>query len=262
MDFHDEYKQEQLSEGFDITCGMDMWEEYGNTWYPFMGLHLLNMPGLSLFQDYIEKQHIPKPGYNANIRTARWATFATLIHNIFESSSEMLFERYDHTWREYRENYNPSMPELADIWCGPTTEEINEIVPQFVNRIDPISMKWIDPDYPKLENGEYHLKEPIKAADPRFLYKDTKMKYINFEPYEMPEHDTYYDIEETLNSNSSIPDSVLCLNALYEQILYHPQKKDEDFNETIRIIKAEHRHHWRNLKKRKRYNVPTHLRQS
>ena len=157
---------------------------------PIYSFDLMNDSKFGYLKDCIEnKSQIPEH-YNANIIRLRDYRLGELINDFREMCNGEIVQ-YEDAWREYRAEYNTSMPEdFYHFWCLCDDITIYKILPRYMNLIDPVSMNWIDPEYSSVSvvNGiyQYKINKPIMTADPTFLYPETKVKYNAHTPEYRP----------------------------------------------------------------------------
>lgn len=236
-----DYEETLRHPGVPITSGADMLKEFGHTdiGNPIYFFDLNNDPKFGYLEDCIkEKSPIPER-YNANIIRLRDYQLGGMINN-FRELCESTLHCYENAWKEYREKFNQNMPEdFHHFWYLPDEIIINKILPKYINLIDPVSMKWIDPEYPKVsvENGiyQYKINEPILTADPTFLYPGIQVQYESYEP----DYESIMLIHEYLDEDvrQHLPKWLRLIESLHDQLTYEEPDKDETLTQFIRRTK-------------------------
>ena len=228
--------------GSKIASGADMLKEFGYTdvCNPIYGFDLMNDSKFDRLKTCIEnKSEIPER-YNANIIRLRDYRLGGMI-NDFREMCNCELHRYEDAWKEYREAYNTSMPEeFYEFWMLYDTVTIGKILPKFINLIDPISMNWIDPEYPKVtmdNEGKYHYEigEPIVTSDSTFLYPDAKVSYFFYEPKYNPIANICEKLVQEIDE--FIPVWMHRVDYLHNQLLYTKPEDGETEADFIRRSK-------------------------
>ena len=195
---------------------------------------------------------------------------------MLESASEHVEYLFNEAWESYRNAFNPSMPEdMFRFWHGFGEREWIKLAPKYANLIDPISLEWIDPEYPlvttdKKGNYIFKIEEPIHESDCRFLYNKTKMKYVDyrrgspkqelliniipdhlkelarFQPYEFPLGEILHEVEEDIMNNGEIPEFIWNVYRLWSELAYINDLTPE---QTIQI-KREYRTRMKNYRRK------------
>ena len=241
------YEEMLRNPGVPITSGMDMFKEFGYTDIrnPIYSFDLMNSPGFETIENCLKNEREIPERCNANVIRLRNYNLGNKI-NGFRELCDSALTFYEEAWEEYREEYNPSMPEsFYDFWMLYDSVLFKELLPKYINLIDPVSMKWIDPDSPKitLENDVYKFKldEPIMTSDARFLYPDV----------EKVSSDPIISMYETISEEVSefVPISIITAEILNNEFTHSKPKKGETEDEFIRRSKFEVRA-WRKKKRR------------
>lgn len=232
--------------GSQISSGAEMLKELGYTdiCNPYISFDLINDSNFRYLKTCIENESEIPERYNANIIRLRDYQLGGMI-NDFREMCNCELHRYETAWEEYRKEYNKSMPEeFYEFWVLYDTVTIGEILPKYINLIDPISMNWIDLEYPKVtvdSDGKYHyqIDEPILTSDPTFLYPDKQVEYDNYEP----KYNAIANICEELveEMNEYIPVWMLRVEHINNQLEYSEPENGETEDEYIRRIKWEAR---------------------
>jgi len=238
-----DYEETLRHPGVPITSGADMFKALGYTdiGNPIYFFDLNNDPKFGYIEDCI-KENKPLPErYNANIIRLRDYQLGGMINN-FREICESTLHCYEDAWKEYREEFNPEMPEdYHHFWYLPDRITLDKILPKYINLIDPVSMKWIDPEYPKVsvENGiyQYKINEPILTADPTFLYPGTKVQYESYEP----DYESIMIIDDQINEDvrQHLPRWLTSIECLYNELRYTEPDKDETQEEFVRRTRWE-----------------------
>lgn len=244
-----DYEQRIRHPGDNISSGAELLKSLGYTDFqnPIYSFDLMNDSNFKRLEEYIKnKTEIPEQ-YNANIIRLRDYHLGEMI-NEFRDLCYASINDYETSWIEYREEYNPEMPsEIYMFWVFCDDLLLNSILPMYINLIDPLSMEWIDPEYPKvtIENGvyQYKLDGPIKTSDPTFLSPDSKMEYFFYQPT----CDSIVAIYEELIESVRIflPESIRQVDYLLNELQNTQPQKNETQQDFIRRTKWEVRYHFR-----------------
>ena len=228
--------------GKPISSGSDMFEIFGYTdiQNPIYSFDLMNDSKFKYLKEMIDanKQNIPKH-YNANIIRLRDYRLGSLI-NEFRTFCESALHCYEDAWKEYRAEYNPSMPEdFYHFWCLYDTITIDIVFPKYADLIDPISMNWIDMEYSKVTciDGiyKYKIPKPIMTSDPRFLYPNTDVEYQDHKPdYVLGA--IANELDEELREY--FPTWLIRVEALHNELTYTEPEKDESEAQFIKRTKT------------------------
>ena len=245
----DAYEKLIRDPGGEISSGTDMFRTFGYTDMrnPIYGFDLMNDSNFRYLKEMIDNKihpsEIPEK-YNANIIRLRDYRLGDML-NAFKDWCDSTLVPYEDSWEEYRDEHNPTMPEsFYDFWMLYDNVTFGKILPYFINLIDPISMQWIDPEYPKITTKDgyyqYRIDKPILTSNPSFLFPDTKMDYISHKPND-PAPYIYEEINEMIDEY--IPRSIHMLACIHNELEYGEEKPDETEKEFIARIKWQLRHH-------------------
>ena len=240
-----DYDEKIRHPGEPITSGAEMFKHFGYTDVrnPIYSFDLMNDSKFEYLKDCIDNEKEIPERYNNNIIRLRDYRLGGMINDFIAWCESELY-RYEEAWTEYRKEYNPSMPdEFYEFWYLSETIILDEILPKFINLIDPVSMCWIDPEYPKvkIDKGTYNfqINKPILTADPTFLYPGTKVKYESHEP----DYESIATIHEELSEEVSeyLPVWMLRVESLNNSLQYKEPKNGKTEDEMIKRIKWETR---------------------
>ena len=249
-----DYEEKIRDPGDSIASGIDMFKVFGYTdiCNPYISFDLMNDSYFDRLQECIKnKTEIPER-FNANIIRLRDYRLGGII-NGFREHAECELHMYEDAWEEYREEFNPSMPEeIYEFWMLYDSVLIDKIFPKFANLIDPISMQWIDPEYPKVQmtkdgTYQYRLYQPIMTSDPRFLYPETKVKYQDYSP-----NDPIHDIDEHLRNElvEYLPNWLLSVENMHHDLTNIEPEKGQTEEEFIRVTKSRIRNYFKRSKRK------------
>ena len=237
------YDQLIKQPGDQISSGADMLRIFGYTdvQNPYIGFDLMNDSNFRYLEDCIKENRPVPDTYNANIIRLRDYRLGGIM-NDFRSLCESDLHRYEDAWKEYREEYNPSMPEeFYEFWMLRDAVMLDIIFPKFVNLIDPVSMTWIDPEYPKVQVNkdvyEFKTDTPIMTSNPKFLHPETKMDYGCYKPTDNPLMLIWDELEQEIQEY--YPTWLIRLEYLHNQLSYTEPEKNETEAEFIRRTKRE-----------------------
>lgn len=237
------YDEKIQHPGEPISSGSEMLKIFGYTdiQNPIYSFDLMNDSNFNRLKECIEnKKEIPNR-YNANIIRLRDYRLGGMINN-FRELCESTLHYYEDAWREYREEYNQTMPEdFYSFWCLYNEITIKKILPKFIDLIDPISMKWIDPEYQKvsIENDryKYQLNQPIMTADPRFLCPEIGVGYEEYKPEYSPITTICEELNEEVSSH--LPEWLTKIETLHNELTNTKPQFNESEKDFIRRIKWE-----------------------
>ena len=238
-----DYDQLIRQPGDQISSGADMFRIFGYTdvCNPYIGFDLMNDSNFEHLKNCIEENSPIPDRYNANIIRLRDYRLGGIM-NDFRSLCESDLHQYEDAWKEYRQEYNPSMPEeFYQFWMLYDTVMLDTIFPKFVNLIDPVSMMWIDPEYPKVQLNqgvyEFQTDTPIMTSDPKFLHPETKMDYGSYKATDNPLLPIWEEIEQEVQEY--YPTWLIRIEYLHNELTNTEPKENETQAEFIRRTKRE-----------------------
>ena len=249
----DAYEQLIRKPGDEISSGSDIFKTFGYTdvCNPIYSFDLMNDSNFGYLKDCIENEKAIPERYNANVIRLRDYRLGGMINDFRELCNSALTP-YEESWEEYRAEYNTKMPEeFYSFWMIYDEVTIGKILPKFINLIDPISMEWIDPEYPKvtMEDGvyQYGLDAPIVTSNPLFLLPETKMEYLFYEPYCDPITAIYEEVSEEIAEH--IPDWLFITDIMNNELTNAKPKTGETEIQFISRTKNEIRTRFKRYKK-------------
>lgn len=237
------YKQRIRKPGDEISSGSDIFKILGYTdvCNPIYSFDLMNDSNFGRLKNCIENK-IPIPeSYNANIIRLRDYRLGSMI-NDFRDLCNYCLTSYEESWQEYRAEYNTSIPEeFYSFWMLCDDILLDKVLPKFVNLIDPISMEWIDPEYPKVtkKDGAYQfqLDAPIMTSNPLFLLPETEIEYF----FHKPDCHPFVILDEEISEavGKYIPDWLMKLDSMHEELTYSEELPGETKEARVSRIKTE-----------------------
>lgn len=249
-----DYDEQIRDPGKEISSGQDLFDVFGytDTRNPYVGFDLMNDSYFKSLEDMIKEKKVTPEDipdrYNANIIRLRDYQLGEML-NGFRDLCNAALTRYEEEWSDYQTNYNTdNMPEdFYHFWMLYDSTIHNEILPKYINLIDPVSMTWIDPEYEKVtyEDGKYQYKlnQPIRTSDPKFLYPDTKMTYFFHEPRYNPITWLYDELAEEVPD--FLPDAICKACSMGNHLIYNNPNEGETEEDFIRRTKWQIRYHYR-----------------
>ena len=249
------YEQKIRNPGDSIASGSEMFKVFGYTDInnPIYSFDLMNDSYFQRLKECIDNNSEIPEQFNANIIRLRDYRLGSLI-NDFREMCNCELHMYEDSWEEYRKEYNNSMPEdFYQFWMLYDTVLLGDIFPKFANLIDPISMKWVDPKYPKVwmtKDGtyKYRLRKSIKTSDPRFLYPKTEIIYDNY----TPEYDPIANICEELTQEmiEYIPNWLMSVDHIHHELTNTEPKEGQSEADFVRATKHRIRRYFKRSKRR------------
>ena len=236
-----------------LMQGSDLFRIFGYTDIrnPIFSFDIMNDSNFRVIEDCI-KNHREIPEYcNPNVVRLRDYRLGGMI-NAFRELCDSALNFYEEAWEEYRNEYNPEMPEtFYDFWLLYDHVIFEKILPKYINLIDPISMTWIDPEYPKAtlkdDVYQYTRNEPLMTYDTTFLRPKSEMEYHGYDAHPDPLISIYDTLHEEVQE--LVPDSIVNVEILNNELTNTEPKNRETEAEFIRRTKFEVRA-WRKKKRR------------
>ena len=243
------YEELTRNPGDPISSGSDIFQAFGYTDVnnPIYSFDLMNDSNFRYLKEMIDNKihpsEIPEK-YNANIIRLRDYRLGSML-NEFKDWCDGALVSYEDIWEEYRDEHNPTIPEsFYDFWMLYDDITFGKILPDFINLIDPVSMQWIDPEYPKITTKDgsyqYQIDKPILTSNPSFLFPNTQVNYISHKP-NSPAPYIYEEINDLIGEY--IPRSIHILACMHNELEYEKEKPDETEKEFITRIKWQVRRH-------------------
>ena len=177
--------------------GLEMWNDYGQ------GIHYNPMEGLHIEYNTHTPDHIENKiiGHNEKhdddiIQCRDYLLRVRIQDTILTNVSDEIYNRINEQY-EIKRQQNPDHPQLWQEWDDFTEEETKQIVTRYVGLLDPLTLRWIDPEHPEVvkdDDGNYlfNREPPTHELDTTFLYKETNpLKDNDYDWYTI-----YYYVEE------------------------------------------------------------------
>ena len=244
-----DYEEILRHPGDNISSGSEMLEVLGytDTRNPIYTFDLMNDSKFKDIENFVKKDKEIPERYNNNVIRLRDYTLGTILNDLIDLCENAL-DIYKESWHYYREIYNPKMPEdISEFYYIPDSIIFEKVLPKYINLIDPLTMKWLDPEGEKIsvQNGiyQYQLDTPIKTSDSRFLYPQAKLPPQQVEDFFLS--DLLCEMEQ--ETEKYIPHAITKVDYLLNSLDYDPEIPGETQENRIQRIKNETRIRYRRI---------------
>ena len=158
--------------------GLEMWNDYGQGMYydPMEGLHI---ECNTRIPEHIKNKTLGhNETHDSNIIQCRSYLLRIRIEDtILTNIRDEIYYRINKQY-ELKQKQNHDHPDLWEDWDDFTKEETKQIITQYIGLLDPLTMKWVEPEHPEVEKDKddnylFNREPPTHELDTSFLYKET-----------------------------------------------------------------------------------------